>query len=75
MSFVGPNFADRALARAEAVAAARQRARIETIAGEFDGIAGVGVSIERDAVVVAGRGLATRWLSDARLRFAMGPGR
>ena len=68
------SLADKAVARAEAVAAAQQRARIAAIAGEFEGIAGVGVSVERDAVVIAGRGLAARWLSDARLRFAVGAG-
>ena len=66
---------DRALVAAEAVGARVQRARIAGIAGELDGISGISVTEERDAVVIAGRGLAKRGLNDARLRFAIGGGR
>lgn len=65
----------RALVAAEAAAARMQRARIAGIARELDGIGGIEVTEERDAVVIAGRGLARRWLNDARLRFAIGGGR
>lgn len=65
----------RALVAAEAAAARMQRARIAGIARELDGIGGIAVTEERDAVVIAGRGLARRWLNDARLRFAIGGGR
>ena len=65
----------RALVAAEAAAARMQRARIAGIASELDEIGGIEVTEERDAVVIAGRGLARRWLNDARLRFAIGGGR
>ena len=63
-----------ALIAAAAAVARVQRARIAGIASELDGIAGISVTSERDAVVIAGRGLARRWLNDARLRFAIGGG-
>lgn len=66
---------EKALVAAEAAAARVQRARIAGIAGELDGMAGIAVTEERDAVVIAGRGLARRWLDDVRLRFAIGGGR
>lgn len=66
---------ERALVAAEAAAGRVQRSRITGIAGELDAIAGITASEERDAVVIAGRGLLRRWLNDARLRFAIGGGR
>ena len=66
---------ERALVAAMAAAARVQRARIAEIAAELEGMAGIAVTEERDAVVIAARGLARRWLDDARLRFAIGGGR
>lgn len=68
------SFSERAAARAEVVAARRRDARIAEIADQIER-SGVRVETEREAVVLSGRGLARRWLDDARLRFAAEVGR
>jgi len=60
---------DKLMARAEAVARAAQRRRLEEIAGSFRS-RGIQVEAGADSLAVRARGLARRWLGDALLRFA-----
>jgi hypothetical protein len=58
------------IARAEALAAERAARRRSRIAADAAAGAPAGVSVEEggDGVVLAGPGLARRWLRDSRLR-------
>jgi hypothetical protein len=57
------------LVRAETLARAAQRRRLQQIAAGLRG-SGVAVETTADSVVIRGRRLVQRWLSDPLLRFA-----
>lgn len=57
--------------RAERAASARASARIERMAEVVRSAGGIDAERRGDALVLRGRGLVRRWLSDGELRFAM----
>lgn len=57
------------LARADKLARAAQRARLEQIAGSM-GDRGLRIETRVDSIVIGGRGLVRRWLGDPLFRFA-----
>jgi hypothetical protein len=57
------------LVGAESIARAAQRRRLQQIAAGLRG-RGVTVEVAADSVVIRGRRLVQRWLSDPLLRFA-----
>lgn len=61
---------NRFVERAEAVARKRQRRRIERILSAIeDRASGVSAEATASTIVLSGRGLVRRWLSDPSLRF------
>jgi hypothetical protein len=59
-----------------AQAEGRQRKRIELLAQQVrTDVAGVTATVEQDRLVLSGRGLRRRWLSESALRFASELGR
>jgi len=61
---------ERLIARAEKVGRAAQASRLKEIAAEL-GASGVSVESDGETVTFRGRALASRWLSDPILRFAV----
>jgi hypothetical protein len=57
------------LIRAESIARAAQRRRLEQIAARFRG-RGIAVEVGTESVILRGRRLVHRWLADPLLRFA-----
>lgn len=57
------------LARADTLARAAQRARLEQIARSM-GDRGLRIETRIDSIVIRGRGLVRQWLGDPLLRFA-----
>ena len=64
---------ERLMARAEALASAAQRAKIQAVANRLKALLGeAAVQIEDAQVSVRGRGITKRWLIDPSLRFLAG---
>jgi len=59
---------ERLIARAGRIGRAAQASRLQAIAAEL-GAKGVKVESDGDTIVLRGRGLAHRWLSNPMLRF------
>jgi hypothetical protein len=61
------------VARAEALARARQRAKVQVVADKLRSLLGeIAVEVEEARVLVRGRGIVRRWLIDPSLRFLAG---
>ena len=59
--------------RAEEIARSRRRARVAAVANGLSALLGEGsVAIEEARVIVRGRGIIKRWLTDPSLRFLSG---
>jgi hypothetical protein len=64
---------ERLVARAEALARARQRAKVQVVADKLRSLLGeAAVEVEDARVLVRGRGIVRRWLIDPSLRFVAG---
>lgn len=57
--------------RAQEVARRKQRLRVERLVAALEAkVSGVAVEATNSGVILSGRGLVRRWLSDPALRFA-----
>jgi hypothetical protein len=64
---------ERLVARAEALARARQRAKVQVVADRLKSLLGEAVvEVEEARVLVRGRGIVRRWLIDPSLRLLAG---
>ena len=63
----------RLLRRADELARARQRRGVGQVAEQIRELLGsASIDVEESRIIVSGRGLLKRWLSDPRLRFMSG---
>jgi uncharacterized membrane protein len=64
---------EKLLRRGEEIASAAQQRKVQQLAQQLAAMVGGGaIEIQESAVLVRGRGLARRWLTDPALRFLSG---
>ena len=64
------SMSERLMARGERAVEERRARLVAAVMHDVEDVRGVAVEVERDGIVLSGRGLRRRWLSDPRLRFA-----